>query len=100
MPIRFEWDQRKERRNRQKHGIGFEEATTVFADVLSTTISDPDHSTEDEERWVVLGMSHRQRLLVVVHAESGDGQNIRIISARPADTDERRDYEEGNPSRR
>jgi len=49
MPIRFEWDPRKERRNQQRHRVGFDEASTVFADTLSTTIPDPDHS-DDEER--------------------------------------------------
>jgi uncharacterized DUF497 family protein len=99
MPIRFEWDPRKERRNLQKHGVGFDEASTVFADTLSITIPDPDHS-DHEDRWVVLGMSHRQRLLVVVHTESDEEQNIRIISARPADPGERRNYEEGNRQKR
>jgi len=96
VPIRFEWDQRKERRNRQRHGVGLDEASTVFADTLSITIPDPDHS-EGEERWVTMGFSHRQRLLVVVHTEEDEQQIIRIISARPADPDERREYEEGHP---
>ena len=96
MPIRFEWDPRKERRNLERHGIAFDEASTVFADTLSTTISDPDHS-DDEERCVTMGLSHRQRLLVVVHTEDDEQQIIRIISARPADPGERREYEEGHP---
>jgi uncharacterized DUF497 family protein len=50
MPLRFEWDSHKERRNREKHGVGFDEASTVFADTLSITIPDPEHS-DDEERW-------------------------------------------------
>jgi hypothetical protein len=98
MPIRFEWDPRKERRNRQKHGVGFDEASTVFADTLSITILDPDHSG-DEERWVTMGLSHRQRLLAVVHMEDDEKEIVRIISARPADSDERREYEEGPPRR-
>lgn len=68
MPIKFEWDPRKARQNLRKHGIDFDEATTVFADIFSITIPDPDHS-EDEERWVTVGLSNRQRLLVVVHTE-------------------------------
>ena len=96
MPIRFEWDPRKERRNLERHGIGFDEASTVFADTLSITIPDPDHSDE-EERWVILGVSHRQRLLVVVHTEDDEQEIVRIISARPADPGERREYEEGEP---
>ena len=96
MPIRFEWDPRKERRNQQRHGVSFDEASTVFADTLSITILAPDHS-DDEERWVTMGFSHRQRLLVVVHTEEDEQQMVRIISARPADPDERREYEEGHP---
>ena len=99
MPIRFEWDARKERRNLQKHGVGFDEASTVFADTLSITIPDPDDS-DDDERWVTMGFSHRQRLLVVVHTEQDEQQIVRIISARPPDPGERRDYEEGRPRRR
>jgi len=99
MQIRLEWDPRKERRNLQRHGIGFDEASTVFADPLSITIPDPDHS-DDEARWVIMGVSHRQRLLVVVHSEKEDEESIRIISARPADGSERREYEEGQPRRR
>ena len=97
MPIRFEWDARKARRNRLKHGIDFDEASTVFADALSITVPDPDHS-DDEERSVTLGVSHRHRLLVVVHVDHAE--TTRIISARPADRTERRDYEEGPPRRR
>src|SRR5215831_8819932 len=99
MPIRFEWDPRKERRNRQKHGVAFDEASTVFADKLSITIPDPDASN-DEERVVTMGFSHRQRLLVVVHTEDDEQQIIRIISARPADPDERREHEEGESRKR
>ncbi|HKA54662.1 MAG TPA: BrnT family toxin [Candidatus Binatia bacterium] len=91
--MKFEWDPRKARRNLRKHGIDFDEASTVFADILSITIPDPDHA-EDEERWVTMGLSNRQRLLVVVHTE--EGETIRIISARTADRLERRKYEEGD----
>ena len=93
MPIKFDWDPRKARRNLRKHGIDFDEASTVFADTLSLTIPDPDPS-EDEERWVTMGLSNRQRLLVVVHTE--EEETIRIISARTADRLERRKYEEGD----
>ena len=99
MPIRFEWDVRKERRNLQKHGVGFDEASTLFGDTLSITIPDPEDS-DDEERWVTMGFSHRQRLLVVVHTEQDEQQVVRIISARPADPDERREYEESHPRKR
>jgi uncharacterized DUF497 family protein len=93
MPIKFDWDKRKARENLRKHRIDFNEASTVFADSLSITIPDPDHS-EDEERWVTMGLSNRHRLLVVVHTE--EEETIRIISARTADRFERRKYEEGN----
>jgi uncharacterized DUF497 family protein len=93
MPIKFEWDPRKARQNLRKHGIDFDEATTVFADIFSITIPDPDHS-EDEERWVTVGLSNRQRLLVVVHTE--EEETIRIISVKAADRVERRKYEKGD----
>jgi uncharacterized DUF497 family protein len=93
MPIKFEWDKRKARQNLRKHRVDFAEASTVFADTLSITIPDPDHSA-DEERWVTIGLSNRQRLLVVVHIE--EEESIRIISARTAERLERRKYEEGN----
>lgn len=91
--MQFEWDSGKARRNLRKHGIDFNEASTVFADTLSITIPDPDHS-EDEERWVTMGLSNRHRLLVVVHTEQEE--SIRLISARTADRLERRKYEEGD----
>ena len=93
MPIKFEWDKRKARQNLRKHRVNFTEASTVFADTLSITIPDPDHS-EDEERWVTMGLSNRHRLLVVVHTE--EEEKIRIISARTAGRIERRKYEEGH----
>ena len=91
MGLRFEWDRRKAARNLAKHGLSFDEASTVFADGLSLTIPDPDHS-EDEERWIIIGQSNRGRLLVVVHTE--DGTMVRIISAREAEKRERVRYEE------
>ena len=93
MALNFEWDGGKAAVNIRKHGISFEEAATVFGDPLSLTISDPRHS-EDEERFVIIGRSRQQRLLVVVHTERGE--NIRIISARLATHREQRDYETGD----
>lgn len=87
----FEWDRRKDTANRRKHGFGFAEASTVFGDPLSITIGDPDH-TIDEARFVIVGMSERQKLLVVVHTVKGE--RVRIISARAATKHERRNYEE------
>jgi uncharacterized DUF497 family protein len=87
----FEWDDEKARSNVRKHGISFEEAATIFADWLHITRPDPQHST-NEERFVTIGMSTRNRLLVVAHAYPGDV--IRIINARPATRLEKQTYEE------
>lgn len=91
MPLSFEWDENKAKSNLAKHGVSFAEATTVFGDPQSLTIPDPEHS-RTEDRFVILGSSHRQQLLVVVHTERGD--SIRIISARRASRKERKSYEE------
>lgn len=91
MALTFEWDVRKAASNVKKHGIGFEEASTVFGDPLSLTIDDP--SEQRENRFVTIGLSHESRLLVVVHTERGD--NVRIISARPPTRQEKTTYEEG-----
>ena len=91
MALRFLWDPRKAGSNERRHGVGFQEATTVFDDPLSVTIPDPDHSA-DEQRFLLLGLSIRRRLLVVAHSERDE--STRIISARRADRRERRLYEE------
>jgi uncharacterized DUF497 family protein len=91
MQLIFEWDQNKARTNLVKHGVSFAEAATVFADPLSRTIPDPDHS-QAEDRWIVLGQTNQKKLLVVVYTERGD--NIRMISARRASRRERKQYEE------
>jgi uncharacterized DUF497 family protein len=91
MALSFEWDANKAKRNLAKHGVSFEESSTVFGDKRSLTIPDPVHS-KMEERFVTIGASHRGKLLVVVHTERSD--NIRIISARVASRRERRSYEE------
>lgn len=88
--IIFEWDPQKAKTNFEKHGITFDEASTVFKDTLSLTIEDPLHSY-DEERLVLIGMSYKNRLLVVVHTEREE--SIRIISARKAVKRERKYYE-------
>jgi uncharacterized DUF497 family protein len=87
----FEWSLAKAKASRKKHGIGFDEAVTVFRDPLSITVHDPDHSPE-EDRYVIIGQSREHRLLVVVHTERGSG--IRLISARIATRQERRQHEE------
>lgn len=94
MALRFEWDPQKAARNLAKHGVSFEEAATVFADPLGRIASDPRHSV-DEERFVLLGLSERQRLVAVMFAERGEA--IRVISARRAIRRERRDYEQRAP---
>jgi uncharacterized DUF497 family protein len=93
MSLTFEWDEQKAKVNLKKHGVSFKEASTVFADPLASTIDDPLHS-EEEDRFITLGESHRGRLLVVIFTERGE--NIRIISARLATRHERKDYEEGS----
>jgi uncharacterized DUF497 family protein len=85
------WDTAKALINKGKHGVDFEEAATVFRDPLLLVQPDVEHSQE-EERWLALGKSFRQLLLVVVHTE--DDRTIRIISARKAEPRERRQYEQ------
>ena len=91
MSLSFEWDQEKAGSNLRKHGVSFEEASTVFGDTLSRTICDPLHSSFREQRFVTIGWSGCNRLFVVVHCDRG--QKIRIISARHATHQERRNYE-------
>jgi uncharacterized protein len=89
--LRFEWDRAKNAANRQKHGISFEEAATVFYDENALLIHDPDHS-EEEDRFFLMGLSIRVRHLVVCHCYREREGVIRIISARKADRFEREDY--------
>ena len=89
--MQFIWNSRKARQNLKKHGVPFEEASTVFVDPLAGTIPDPDHSFE-EARFVTIGFSAKGRLLVVVHTEEDDDP-VRIISAREATPQERKRYE-------
>ena len=91
MGLVFEWDDGKAQKNFRKHGVTFEEATTIFGDPLSLTIDDPVHSKE-EHRFVTIGQSVRQRTLVVVHTDRGN--HVRMISARVATRKEREQYEE------
>jgi len=92
MALEFEWDPGKAAENLAKHGVSFGEAEGVFADPLAIEMPDPDHS-EGEERWIVIGRSYRQRVLVVAFTEREDV--IRIISARLATRLETKSYEEG-----
>jgi hypothetical protein len=86
--LRFEWDPRKDRLNRRKHGIYFLEAESVFVDERGLFMADPEHS-EDEDRFVLLGMNASIRLLLVCHCYRESDQVIRIISARKATRSER-----------
>ena len=89
--IQFEWDERKSRENKRKHKVSFEEAQTVFLDENAIRFFDPDHS-QDEDRFLMLGMSFTLRVLVVCHCYREDDSVIRIISARKADKREQSDY--------
>ncbi len=93
----FEWDPAKAAGNRRRHGVGFEQAATVFKDPLALSLFDEDHS-ETQERWVTLGQAENDKLVVVVHTyQEIDTKNaaVRIISARPATKHEQRQYETG-----
>ena len=89
--IRFEWDPAKNAKNIKLHKVSFDEASTVFLDEGGLLIEDPDHSDE-EDRFVVLGLSSSLRILLVCHCYRAEGGLIRIISARKADRQERQVY--------
>ena len=91
MSPEFEWDPAKAKTNLRKHQVSFEEASTIFDDPLFITFLDEEHSI-NEERYITMGLSRRQRLLLVAHADRQG--RIRIISAREATKNERRFYEE------
>ncbi len=90
--LRFCWDATKEAMNRRKHGVSFDEARSVFLDENARLVADPEHSIQ-EDRYVLLGVSYRLRLVVVCHTYRGDDE-IRIISARKANKREREQYRE------
>lgn len=89
--LRFVWDEKKNRANQKKHGVSFEEAQTVFFDENAIEFFDPDHS-EEEDRFLLLGLSFRLRLLVVCHCYRESHGIIRIISAREATRTEGAQY--------
>ena len=89
--MRFAWDEAKAEENLGKHGVSFEEASTVFADENARLKHDPDHSQE-EDRFLLLGFSAKLRLLIVCHAYRENEEVIRIILARKATPNERRQY--------
>ena len=89
--IRFEWDIKKADANIKKHGISFDEARTVFFDEHARLINDPDHS-EDESRFILMGISSSLKIMLVCHCYREDGNVIRIISARKASSQESKQY--------
>jgi len=92
MTVGFEWDSKKAASNLRRHGVSFEEATSVFSDLLARIFDDEDHAFEDQ-REIIIEHSTRDRLLLVSFTQRADV--IRIISARKATRNERQDYEEG-----
>ena len=91
--LTFEWNDRKASENQRKHGVSFDEAKSAFLDENARLIPDPEHS-DDEDRFVLLGLSIQLRLLLVCHCYREEGNVIRIISARKADRSERKQYSE------
>ena len=89
--LRFEWDPAKNAANIRRHHVSFDEASTVFLDEGGLLIEDPDHS-DDEDRFVMLGLSSTLRVLIVCHCYRASGGVIRLISARKADREEREGY--------
>jgi uncharacterized DUF497 family protein len=90
--VNYEWDASKAKTNLRKHGVSFEEASTVFLDPLAITFPDPDHSDEDD-REITIGLTTKNRVVFVSHCPRGD--RTRIIGARRTTRKERKQYEEG-----
>ena len=93
MELKFEWDEAKAKSNLEDHEISFEEGVTIFHDLFVATMLDPDHS-DDEQRFIAIGLSAKGRLLIIMYTERGD--RTRIISCRKATPRERRAYEESS----
>lgn len=98
MSLTFEWDELKAKKNIKKHKVGFEEAQTVFADIVACIFDDELHSTINETRELIIGHSLNNRILIVYFTERAI-KTIRIISARPANKNEIKRYEKENPFR-
>ena len=90
--IRILWSEKKNRQNIRKHKVDFNEAKTIFDDPLQISMNDPDHSF-DERRYITIGISEQNRLLIIAHTFGDD--KIRIITARKPTRRERKNYEEG-----
>ena len=91
--LHIEWDPAKARANLRKHGVSFEEAETAFSDDHALVIPDPDHSSAEEERLVLIGLSGALRVLLVIYCEREGGDVLRLISARRATRSERAQYD-------
>jgi uncharacterized DUF497 family protein len=90
--IKFEWDENKALKNVEKHGVSFEEASSVFYDEFAVQFYDSGHSELEEERFLILGVSNESRMLMICHCERQSGNILRIISARKATKNERKFY--------
>ena len=89
--IKFEWGEHKNQINQQKHGVSFDEAKTVFYDEYAILFDDPEHSAE-EDGFLIIGTTERERICIVSHCYSGADGTIRIISARKATKNEKKIY--------
>ena len=90
--IKFEWDAVKALKNVEKHGVSFEEASSVFYDEFAVQFYDDGHSELEEDRFLILGISNNSRMLMICHCEKQSGNVLRIISARKATKNERKFY--------
>ena len=90
--IKFEWDSTKESTNIKKHGISFEEASSVFYDDFAVQFYDESHSELEEDRFLMLGVSNKAKMLMVCYCERQSGNRLRIISARKATKNEQKFY--------
>ena len=96
MKLTFDWDEAKNQENIKKHGVSFQEASTIFTNLPFEVFDDPDHS-DNEQRYLAVGFSDKARALIVVHCESYQGTVIRIISARKTTRTESRQVFGGKP---
>jgi uncharacterized protein len=90
--VNFSWDTKKDKANMKKHGVSFDEASSVFYDPFSKLSHDPDHS-DQEDRFILIGHSHRNNLLFVIHIYRESEETVRIVSARKATKKEKSDFE-------
>lgn len=93
--IKFEWDKEKELKNIKKHGVSFDDASSVFYDDFAIQFYDNKHSILEEDRYLILGVSNRSKILMICYCERLSGEVLRIISARKATKNERKFYQGG-----